>query len=124
VIVDDGGTIVLGGLIDDAVQESVSKVPLLGDIPIIGHLFKSTSTTVSKRNLMVFIRPTIIRDGVTMNEISQKKYQYIRAEQLKRQSQGIPLMPNTEGPYLPEWNEKLSLPPSFEDYINKEKDND
>ena len=98
VIVDDGGTIVLGGLIDDAVQESVSKVPLLGDIPILGNLFKSTSTSVSKRNLMVFIRPTIIRDGVTMNEISHKKYQYIRAEQLKRQSQGIPLMPNTEGP--------------------------
>ncbi|MDB4327068.1 type II secretion system secretin GspD [bacterium] len=126
VIVDDGGTIVLGGLIDDAVQESVSKVPLLGDIPILGNLFKSTSTSVSKRNLMVFIRPTIIRDGVTMNEISHKKYQYIRAEQLKRQSQGIPLMPNTEGPTLPEWNDKLSLPPSFEDYImnkDKEKDN-
>jgi general secretion pathway protein D len=126
VIVDDGGTIVLGGLIDDAVQESVSKVPLLGDIPILGNLFKSTSTSVSKRNLMVFIRPTIIRDGVTMNEISHKKYQYIRAEQLKRQSQGIPLMPNTKGPTLPEWNDKLSLPPSFEDYImnkDKEKDN-
>jgi len=126
VIVDDGGTIVLGGLIDDAVQESVSKVPLLGDIPILGHLFKSTSTSVSKRNLMVFIRPTIIRDGVTMNEISHKKYQYIRAEQLKRQSQGIPLMPNTEGPTLPEWDDKLSLPPSFEDHImnkDNEKDN-
>ena len=123
VIVDDGGTIVLGGLIDDAVQESVSKVPLLGYIPILGNLFKSTSTSVSKRNLMVFIRPTIIRDGVTMNEISHKKYQYIRAEQLKRQSQGIPLMPNTEGPTLPEWNDKLSLPPSFEDYImNKDKE--
>jgi general secretion pathway protein D len=127
VIVDDGGTIVLGGLIDDAVQESVSKVPLLGDIPFLGHLFKSTSTSVSKRNLMVFIRPTIIRDGVTMNEISHKKYQFIRAQQLKRQSQGIPLMPNTEGPSLPEWDDKLSLPPSFEDYImnkDKEKDND
>jgi general secretion pathway protein D len=127
VIVDDGGTIVLGGLIDDAVQESVSKVPLLGDIPIIGNLFKSTSTSVSKRNLMVFIRPTIIRDGVTMNEISHKKYQYIRAQQLKRQSQGIPLMPNTEGPSLPEWDDKLSLPPSFEEYImnkDKEQDND
>jgi general secretion pathway protein D len=127
VIVDDGGTIVLGGLIDEDVQESVSKVPLLGDIPILGHLFKSTSTSVRKRNLMVFIRPTIIRDGVTMNEISHKKYQYIRAEQLKRQSQGIPLMPNTEGPTLPEWDDKLSLPPSFEDYImnkDKEKDND
>jgi general secretion pathway protein D len=127
VIVDDGGTIVLGGLIDDAVQESVSKVPLLGDIPFLGHLFKSTSTSVSKRNLMVFIRPTIIRDGVTMNEISHKKYQFIRAQQLKRQSQGIPLMPNTEGPSLPEWDDKLSLPPSFEDYImnkDKEQDND
>ncbi|WP_339720573.1 type II secretion system secretin GspD [uncultured Paraglaciecola sp.] len=125
VIVDDGGTIVLGGLIDDAVQESVSKVPLLGDIPIIGHLFKSTSTSVSKRNLMVFIRPTIVRDGVTMNEISQKKYQYIRAEQLKRQSQGIPLMPFTEGPSLPEWDETLSLPPSYEEYLlNKDKAED
>jgi len=127
VIVDDGGTIVLGGLIDDAVQESVSKVPLLGDIPFLGHLFKSTSTSVSKRNLMVFIRPTIIRDGVTMNEISHKKYQFIRAQQLKRQSQGIPLMPNTEGPSLPEWDDKLSLPPSFEDYImkkDKEQGND
>ena len=127
VIVDDGGTIVLGGLIDEDVQESVSKVPLLGDIPILGHLFKSTSTSVRKRNLMVFIRPTIIRDGVTMNEISHKKYQYIRAQQLKRQSQGIPLMPNTDGPSLPEWDDKLSLPPSFEDYILKkdeDKDND
>jgi general secretion pathway protein D len=77
--------------------------------------------------LMVFIRPTIIRDGVTMNEISHKKYQYIRAQQLKRQADGIPLMPNTEGPTLPDWDDKLSLPPSFEDYImskDKEKDND
>jgi general secretion pathway protein D len=127
VIVDDGGTIVLGGLIDEDVQESVSKVPLLGDIPFLGHLFKSTSTSVRKRNLMVFIRPTIIRDGVTMNEISHKKYQYIRAQQLDRQSQGIPLMPNTEGPTLPEWDDRLSLPPSFEDYLlnkDQEKDND
>jgi general secretion pathway protein D len=125
VIVDDGGTIVLGGLIDEDVQESVSKVPLLGDIPILGHLFKSTSTSVRKRNLMVFIRPTIIRDGVTMNEISQKKYQYIRAEQLKRQSQGIPLMPFTEGPSLPEWDDTLSLPPSYEEYLlNKDKAED
>ncbi|WP_293747371.1 type II secretion system secretin GspD [uncultured Paraglaciecola sp.] len=127
VIVDDGGTIVLGGLIDEDVQESVSKVPLLGDIPLLGHLFKSTSTSVRKRNLMVFIRPTIIRDGVTMNEISHKKYQYIRAQQLDRQSQGIPLMPNTDGPTLPEWDDRLSLPPSFEDYLlnkDQEKDND
>ncbi|MFT4993153.1 MAG: general secretion pathway protein D [Paraglaciecola sp.] len=117
VIVDDGGTIVLGGLIDEDVQESVSKVPLLGDIPILGHLFKSTTTSKRKRNLMVFIRPTIVRDGVTMNEISHRKYNYIRAEQLKRQSQGIPLMPFSEGPSLPEWDDKLSLPPSYEEYL-------
>ncbi|MFC4698611.1 type II secretion system secretin GspD [Glaciecola siphonariae] len=117
VIVDDGGTIVLGGLIDEDVQESVSKVPLLGDIPILGHLFKTTTTSKRKRNLMVFLKPTIVRDGVTMNEISHRKYNYIRAQQLNRQSQGVPLMPNTSGPDLPAWDDKLTLPPSFEQYI-------
>lgn len=125
VIVDDGGTVVLGGLIDENVQESISKVPLLGDIPIIGNLFKSTTTSKRKSNLMVFIRPTIIRDGATMNNISHRKYQYIRAQQLKRQSQGIALMPLTDGPSLPEWDDKLSLPPSFEEYLqNKDKGQD
>jgi general secretion pathway protein D len=123
VIVDDGGTIVLGGLIDEDVQESVSKVPFLGDIPILGNLFKSTTTSKRKRNLMVFIRPTIVRDGVTMNEISHRKYNYIRAEQLKRQSQGIPLMPFTEGPSLPAWDDKLSLPPTYDEYLqSKDKE--
>ncbi|WP_340678377.1 type II secretion system secretin GspD [Paraglaciecola sp.] len=122
VIVDDGGTIVLGGLIDEDVQESVSKVPFLGDIPILGNLFKSTTTSKRKRNLMVFIRPTIVRDGVTMNEISHRKYNYIRAQQLKRQAEGIPLMPFEDGPALPPWDDKLSLPPSFEEYLeNKNK---
>lgn len=123
VIVDDGGTIVLGGLIDEDVQESVSKVPLLGDIPFLGNLFKSTTTSKTKRNLMVFIRPTIVRDGITMNDISKRKYNYIRAEQLKRQSEGIPLMPFSESPALPEWDESLSLPPSYEDYTgSKDKE--
>lgn len=121
VIVDDGGTIVLGGLIDEDVQESVSKVPLLGDIPFIGHLFKTTSTSKRKRNLMVFIKPTIVRDGVTMNEISHRKYNYIRAQQLNRQSQGIPLMPFKTGPSLPEWDDKLTLPPTFEEYLSDQE---
>lgn len=119
VIVDDGGTIVLGGLIDEDVQESVSKVPFLGDIPILGHLFKSTTTSKKKRNLMIFIRPTIIRDGVVMNKISQRKYNYIRGEQLKQQSEGIPLMPFKQGPVLPTWDESLSLPPKFEEYLER-----
>lgn len=122
VIVDDGGTIVLGGLIDEDVQESISKVPLLGDIPFLGHLFKSTTVSKRKRNLMVFIRPTIIRDGITSNKISLRKYNYIRAQQLKRQSEGVPLMPFTEGPSLPEWNDAMILPPSFDEYLlDKEK---
>jgi general secretion pathway protein D len=121
VIVDDGGTIVLGGLIDEDVQESISKVPLLGDIPILGHLFKSTTVSKRKRNLMVFIRPTIIRDGITSNKISLQKYNYIRAEQLKRQSEGVPLMPFTEGPALPAWDDVMKLPPSFDDYLLDEE---
>lgn len=121
VIVDDGGTIVLGGLIDEEVQESVSKVPILGDIPIIGHLFKTTSTSTRKRNLMIFIKPTIVRDGVTMNNISHRKYNFMRAQQLDRQSQGIPLMPFKDGPSLPNWDDKLVLPPTFEEYLTEKE---
>jgi len=121
VIVDDGGTIVLGGLIDEDVQESVSKVPLLGDIPILGHLFKSTSTSKRKRNLMVFLKPTIVRDGATMNSISHRKYNYIRALQLKRQQDGVSLMPSAEGPSMPNWDDELSLPPSFEEYLTEKE---
>lgn len=124
VIVDDGGTIVLGGLIDEDVQESVSKVPILGDIPIIGHLFKTSSTSTRKRNLMVFIKPTIVRDGITMNDISHRKYNFIRAQQLNRQSQGIPLMPFKEGPSLPAWDDKLTLPPTFEEYLTDKNKQD
>lgn len=127
VIVDDGGTIVLGGLIDEDVQESVSKVPLLGDIPIIGNLFKSTSTSKRKRNLMVFLRPKIVRDGVTMNEISHRKYNYIRAQQLRHQQEGASFMSEDDQPTMPEWDDSLALPPSFEDYIleqQKKQDND
>lgn len=119
VMADDGGTIVLGGLIDEDVQESVSKVPLLGDIPYLGNLFKSSTTTKRKRNLMVFIRPTIIRDGITMNKISHRKYNFIRAEQLKRQEQGISLMPFTETPTMPNWDSELELPPTFEAYLTE-----
>jgi len=123
VMADDGDTVVLGGLIDEDIQESISKVPLLGDIPYLGNLFKSTVTSKRKRNLLVFIRPTIIRDGVLMNTISHRKYNFIRAEQLKRQAEGIPLMPFTETPSLPDWKNPLELPPTFEDYLqNKDKD--
>ena len=119
VMADTGSTIVLGGLIDDDVQESVQKVPLLGDIPLLGHLFKSTSTTKRKRNLMVFIRPTIVRDGKTMSDISKEKYNYIRAEELRKQDEGVGLMSSEKLPLLPEWNDELTLPPAFDEYLEQ-----
>jgi general secretion pathway protein D len=63
ILADDGQVIVLGGLIQDDVTQSISKVPLLGDIPLIGGLFRSTRDSHVKRNLMVFLRPTVVRDG-------------------------------------------------------------
>lgn len=103
VLIDDGATIVLGGLIDDDVQESSSKVPLLGDIPYLGRLFRSDSTKVTRRNLMVFIRPSIIRDQHAMASISTRKYGYIRAQQLLQQGQGIQLFRDEAPRVLPEW---------------------
>ena len=116
VMVDDGQIIVIGGLIDEEVQETESKVPLLGDIPIIGALFRSSSTTTKKRNLMIFIKPTIIRDAATMERISASKYNYIRAVQLDKDAKGIGLMPFTDAPILDE------LPKRLNDYINDHND--
>ena len=119
VMADDGATVILGGLIDEDVQESVQKVPLLGDIPFIGHLFKSTSNTKRKRNLMVFLRPTIVRDGKLMNDLSKEKYNYIRAQEVASREAGLELMDDEKLPILPEWNDALSLPPSFEEHMKK-----
>ena len=121
VMADDGATIVLGGLIDEDVQESESKVPLLGDIPVLGHLFKSTSVSKRKRNLMVFIRASIVRDGNAINGISKQKYNFIRAEQIKRDQEGIRLMPQTRQAILPEWDDSLKLPPSFEEFMQQQE---
>ena len=82
VLVDNGQIIVLGGLIDEDTQESISKVPLLGSIPLIGKLFQSSSSTVVQKNLMVFLRPTIILDSDESSELSNDKYNYIKARQV------------------------------------------
>jgi general secretion pathway protein D len=119
VMADDGATVILGGLIDEDVQESVQKVPLLGDIPFIGHLFKSTSNTTRKRNLMVFLRPTIVRDGKLMNDLSREKYNYIRALEIQKKAAGLELMSGEKLPILPKWNDQLALPPSFDEYMKK-----
>ena len=120
VMADDGDTIVLGGLIDEDVQESESKIPILGDIPLLGALFRSTSTSKQKRNLMVFLRPTIVRDSSTATGISSRKYNYMRAQQLQRNDEGITLMPNTETPILPEFKDsELAIPPELQKYLDE-----
>ncbi|MBU2891740.1 type II secretion system secretin GspD [Colwellia sp. D2M02] len=116
VMADNGDTVILGGLIDEDVQESVQKVPLLGDIPIIGHLFKSTSNSTRKRNLMVFLRATIVRDAALMRDISENKYNYIRADQIRKHEEGLSLMSDENMPILPQWQDELTLPPSFKEY--------
>lgn len=78
ILAEDGQVIVLGGLIQDDVTQTVSKVPLLGDIPLLGRLFRSNKDTRIKRNLMVFLRPTVIRDAAGLAALSGKKYSDIR----------------------------------------------
>lgn len=78
ILAEDGQVIVLGGLIQDDVTRTNAKVPLLGDIPFLGALFRSTQETHVKRNLMVFLRPTVIRDRAGLAALSGKKYSDIR----------------------------------------------
>ncbi|MCG6406183.1 type II secretion system secretin GspD [Vibrio fluvialis] len=119
VMVQDGQMLVLGGLIDERTAESESKVPLLGDIPILGHLFTSTSTQVEKKNLMVFIKPTIIRNGVTADGITQRKYNYIRAEQLFKADKGLKLMEDSNIPVLPKYGQDRLHQPEIQAFIEQ-----
>jgi len=108
-MVPDGEILVLGGLIDDTVQETIQKVPGLGDIPLLGNLFRFRSTKSVRRNLMIFIRPYILDDPASQNAISGAKYNYMRAQQAGTRD-------NYEG-MLPE--EKLPLLPKLEDYLER-----
>jgi len=102
VLVEDGGIIVLGGLIRDEVLDNEQRVPFLGSIPIIGQLFKVRHSQKVKTNLMVFIRPKILRDGIQSTIETNSKYNYIRDEQLKMHDGKVPLLPFEKGPALPE----------------------
>ena len=88
VMVEDSEIIVLGGLISDDVQEFERKVPLLGDIPLFGRLFKSTTSVRSKKNLVVFLKPTIVRDVSDIQMITNEKYNLLKAEQILNSKNG------------------------------------
>ena len=99
--VENGQILVLGGLIDDQVVETEQKVPVLGDIPILGALFTNRSVTKNKRNLLNFIRPTILRGGGEADYFTRKKYDYIRSLQEQQAETSIPLMGEEQRPQLP-----------------------
>jgi general secretion pathway protein D len=100
-MVDDGGIIVLGGLITDSALEGENRVPILGAIPLIGELFKTRSGKKDKRNLMVFIRPTILRDAVDVAVETNSKYNVMREQQLARRKGKVTLLPGERQPLLP-----------------------
>lgn len=101
VLVDDGQIIVLGGLIEDTESNSMEKVPGLGNLPIVGNLFRYQSKRRSKTNLMVFLRPTVIRSNEQSISVASDRYDYIRnAQSIAQPAPGV-LLPQTEPPQLP-----------------------
>ena len=102
VLVDDGQTIILGGLLDDKVTEGASRVPLLGSIPLIGNLFKSSNSKKSKTNLLVFIKPTVMRNAIQASYETNSKYNFVRDLQLNINGGNVSLQPNEQQPLLPE----------------------
>ncbi|BAP54886.1 general secretion pathway protein D [Thioploca ingrica] len=111
VIVEDNSMVVLGGLINEDLQQTTQKVPGLGDLPLIGGLFRSQISNKVKRNLMVFLHPVIVRDIASENIISNDKYSYMRTKQLEQQAQGLPLVSEHEIPILPNLDDFLTVLP-------------
>ncbi|MBP6268674.1 MAG: type II secretion system secretin GspD [Rhizobacter sp.] len=101
VVVDDGQIIVLGGLIEDSIVVDKSKVPILGDIPYFGALFRSETRTKKRTNQMVFLRPVVMRDASSSNKLSVDRYDLIRGEQKDVQLPTSPMMPIGGVPVIP-----------------------
>jgi general secretion pathway protein D len=102
VLVPDRNLLVLGGLISNETRENVSKVPGLGDIPVLGNLFRYRSSNTLKRNLMIFLKPTILRDGATAGATTSEKYNYMRARQIEARDRGNQLTRPQDNAVLPE----------------------
>lgn len=110
IVVDDGQIIVLGGLIEDNYTSNRSKVPLLGDIPFLGALFRSENRTRKRTNLMVFLRPVVMRDQTGSNKISLDRYDFIRGQQLDSQPPPSTILRINESPVLPQLRPDATSP--------------
>jgi general secretion pathway protein D len=93
VMVEDGAIVVLGGLLQDDYADNEERVPVLGDLPLIGNLFKSRSRSRKKTNLMVFLRPVVVRDAMATEDLSMDRYELMRVRQRQSQGQPHPLLP-------------------------------
>jgi general secretion pathway protein D len=110
VLIEDGGIIVLGGLISDTVTESEDRVPGLGAIPLIGNLFKSRSSSRMKKNLLVFIRPKIMRDADATESVSEATYNEVRRDQQNLNHGKVTLLPGQKQPQVPAIPSGIALP--------------
>ena len=111
VMVDDGQIVVIGGLIQDSLSDEVQKVPLLGDLPLIGGLFRYKTRTHSKTNLMIFLRLTLVRDSRRADAYTGERYDYILGEQQKLKPEHDPILPDMPSPTLPP---RPAPPPAIE----------
>jgi general secretion pathway protein D len=111
VVVDDGNIIVIGGLLEDAYSSGEDKVPVFGDVPVLGNLFRSENRSRRKTNLMIFLRPTVVRDAATSDALMVDRYEAIRALQQSTQpAPSILLRPVSESPVLPPLPERTAAP--------------
>ncbi len=108
VLVNDGQIIVIGGLIQDSVTDGVSKVPGLGDLPLFGGLFRTNTRSRTKTNLMIFLRPTVLRDAGRADTLTADRYEYIRGEQAAAAPPQRLALPDVQSPTLPP--QRLALP--------------
>ena len=111
VLARDGDVVVLGGLVKDDVQDSQQGVPFLQDIPLLGRLFRNDVVSITKSNLLVFIRPTIVRDDKQLAGATAEKYRYIRDQQLERRARGLQFLDDGNLPVLPVWSQQINQLP-------------
>ena len=119
VLAKDGDIVVLGGLVKDDIQDAQQGVPILSGIPVLGRLFRNDVVNVTKSNLLVFIRSTIIRDDDDLAGATAEKYRYIRDQQRQRRDQGLMFLDDNLIPVLPTWEDRVrSLPEVPEEQID------
>jgi general secretion pathway protein D len=110
VLVSDNALLVLGGLLDNQNKDNVQKVPVLGDIPLFGNLFRYRTNDRTKTDLMIFLHPRILRDEATEAAVSSEKYNFMRTEQLQMREEAWPITPSEQRPLLPDVHDFLASP--------------